>query len=153
MNTSKKKKKVFRQTSTWLASGLGISRKTIQNINLKPAFPVPAFMKNAHESNICRHVVQTPGMDQQWQRVSSKRRTWFSWSAFAKNAVHFGGKASFDIFDPYLKVQYHTHTSELKTGGRSQKISFMQVKIFHIYPSFPPSIYIKQILILILLNN
>jgi hypothetical protein len=82
-----------------------VSALTLQKINLKLAFPVPAFTKNAHESYISRHVVQTPGMDQQWQRVSSTRRPWFSWASVCqKNAVHFGGKASFDIFDPYLKV-------------------------------------------------
>jgi hypothetical protein len=86
-------------------------QETLQKIGIKPAFPAPAFTKNAQESNICRRVVRTPGMNQQWQRVSSKRRPWFSWvSVCQKNAVHFGGKASFDISDPYLKVQYHTHT-------------------------------------------
>jgi hypothetical protein len=61
-------------------------------------------------------------MDQQWQCVSSKRHLRFSWvSVCQKTAVHFGGKASFDIFDPYLKVQYHTHTSELKTGADGAK--------------------------------
>jgi hypothetical protein len=53
----------------------------LQKIGIKPAFLVPVFMKNAQENNICRRVVQTPGMDQQWQRVSSKRRPWFSWTS------------------------------------------------------------------------
>ena len=37
-------------------------------------------------------------------------------SAYAKKTLSISGKASFEISDPYLKVQYHTHTLELKTG-------------------------------------
>jgi hypothetical protein len=64
----------------------------LQKIGVKSAFPAPAFTKNAQESNVCQRVVQTSGMDQQWQRVSSKHRPWFSWVSVCKkkNAVHFG---------------------------------------------------------------
>ena len=42
-------------------------------------------------------------------------------SAFAKKTLSISGKGSFEISDPYLKVQYHTHTSKLKIRADGSK--------------------------------